>query len=33
MVSVREIKRMFEEIAPHRQLPMIAILDRPIGVD
>tara|TARA_R110000744_G_scaffold51033_3_gene110121 strand:+ start:2782 stop:3066 length:285 start_codon:yes stop_codon:yes gene_type:complete len=27
MVSVREIKRMFEDIAPERQLPMIAVLE------
>ena len=27
MVSIREIKRVFEDIAPERQLPMIAILE------
>ena len=27
MVSIREIKRAFEEIAPHRQLPMSAVME------
>ena len=27
MVSVREIRRMFEDITPERQLPMIAVLE------
>tara|TARA_R110002012_G_scaffold303918_2_gene506213 strand:+ start:2333 stop:2614 length:282 start_codon:yes stop_codon:yes gene_type:complete len=27
MVSVREIKRIFEEIAPERQLPLPAIIE------
>ena len=27
MVSVREIRRMFENIAPERQLPMTAIIE------
>ena len=27
MVSIREIKRVFEDIAPHRQLPMSAVMD------
>jgi hypothetical protein len=27
MVSIREIKRVFEEIAPDRQLPMSAVME------
>ena len=27
MVSIREIKRVFEDIAPHRQLPMSAVME------
>ena len=27
MVSIREIKRMFEDVAPDRQLPMAAIME------
>jgi len=27
MVSIREIKRIFEEIAPERQLPLAAVIE------
>tara|TARA_R110002012_G_scaffold303917_2_gene506196 strand:+ start:2051 stop:2332 length:282 start_codon:yes stop_codon:yes gene_type:complete len=27
MVSIREIKRIFEEVAPNRQLPLAAIIE------